>query len=173
MGYHRQVQHVARQSEPTSAETPVDPYGGRAGQLKRAGMVALFVLPIFGLLLTSFPLCPVAAVFGVPCPGCGLTRATVDLLHGNLSAALHMQPLVLLVSPLYIGGVLSGVYVYIRGPMPIRNPSTFSRWFGRIIGPVAGVTFALLIILWVARFFGYFGGPVPVETFHHWFAHHH
>ena len=172
MGYHRAVQQVVN-NDASTADGARDPYGGRIGQLKRAGAMALIGLPILAVLLSSFPICPMAGSFGVPCPGCGLTRATVDLLHGNLSAALHMQPLVLLVSPLYIGGVLSGVYVYIRGPMPIRNPSTFSRWFGRIIGPVAGVTFALLIILWVARFFGYFGGPVPVETFHHWFAHHH
>ncbi len=173
MGYHREVQQIASQSEPTEAKQHVDPYGGRAGQLKRAGMVALFVLPILGLLLTSFPLCPVAAVFGIPCPGCGLTRATLDILHGNLSAGLHMHPLVMLVGPLYIGGVGASLYEFIRGPVPGRTQGPIVRWFGRYIGAVAGITFALLIIVWVVRFYGYFGGPVPVETLRHWLAHTH
>lgn len=173
MGYHRVVQQVASDSKPSSSDALVDPYGGRAGQLKRGGIVALFGLPILALLLTSFPICPTAAAFGVPCPGCGLTRATLDLVEGHLSAALHMHPLVLIVSPLYIGGVLASVYAFIRGPVPGRVPGPFARWFGRVIGPIAGVTFALLLIVWVARFYGYFGGPAPVETFHHWLTHHH
>ena len=173
MGYHRAVQHVVSDSEPSSDEATVDPYGGRAGQLKRAGIVALFGLPIVGLVLSSVPICPTAAAFGVPCPGCGLTRATLDLLHGNLSAALHMHPLVLLVSPLYIGGVLASLYDFVRGPVPGKSPGPLRRWFSRIIGPVAGVTFALLLIVWLARFYGWFGGPAPVETFRHWATHGH
>ncbi len=167
------VQQVVSDSTASGNDGTVDPYGGRVGQLKRAGIVALFGLPILALLLSSVPICPTAGTFGIPCPGCGLTRATLDLLHGNLSAALHMHPLVLLVSPLYIGGVLSGVYDFIRGPVPGKQRSVFARWFGRIIGPVAAVAFALLIIVWVARFYGYFGGPVPVETLRHWLTHRH
>lgn len=163
------MQQVASDSKPSSA---VAPYGGRAGQIKRAAIVVVTVGPFVALLFTSFPVCPTAGLFGIPCPGCGLTRATLDLLHGNLSAALHMHPLVPLVAPLYIGGVVAGLYDYIRGPVPGRRRGPLSRWIGRIIGPVAGVAIALLIIVWVMRFFGYFGGPAPVETFQHWIARH-
>ena len=169
MGYARAVQHAAS-DEKEPAEL-VDPYGGRIGQLKRAGIAALFGLPIVVALVGSFPICPTAAVFGLPCPGCGLTRATLDVLHGNLRAGLHLQPLVLLVAPLYIGGVMMGVYDFIRGPVPGKPSNRFARWFSRIVGPLAGITFALLVTVWVTRFFGYFGGPVPVETFRHWLTH--
>lgn len=41
-------------------------------------------------------LCPIRLCTGVACPGCGLTRATSRLLHGDLSGALVYHPLVLL-----------------------------------------------------------------------------
>ena len=44
-------------------------------------------------------LCPVKALTGVPCPGCGLTRATAALFRGDLSAALRTHayaPVILL-----------------------------------------------------------------------------
>src|SRR3954447_11962741 len=34
-----------------------------------------------------FPACPFHAATGLWCPGCGMTRATYALLHGNLGAA--------------------------------------------------------------------------------------
>lgn len=44
-----------------------------------------------GLNLAGLPgwVCPIRAATGVPCPGCGLTTAAVELLHGNISGALH------------------------------------------------------------------------------------
>ena len=36
----------------------------------------------------SWPVCPILALTGVPCPACGGLRATHDLLTGHLSAAL-------------------------------------------------------------------------------------
>ncbi len=33
--------------------------------------------------------CPILAATGVPCPGCGLTRATMQLLHGDIAASIQ------------------------------------------------------------------------------------
>ena len=37
--------------------------------------------------------CPFKAIFGVPCPTCGTTRALVALLKGNFGDAFHINPL--------------------------------------------------------------------------------
>ena len=44
-----------------------------------------------GLHLLGLPgwVCPFKAVFGVPCPGCGLTAAMDELLHGHVFASLR------------------------------------------------------------------------------------
>jgi hypothetical protein len=38
-------------------------------------------------------LCPTALTLGLPCPGCGLTRATSLLTHGHVGEALAFHPL--------------------------------------------------------------------------------
>lgn len=38
--------------------------------------------------------CPLRALTGVPCPGCGLTRGMVALLRGDVRAALTFHPFV-------------------------------------------------------------------------------
>ena len=41
---------------------------------------------------TCFAVCPSKLFYGLPCPGCGTTRATLLLLHGNPLAALRLNP---------------------------------------------------------------------------------
>ena len=50
-----------------------------------------------------YPVCPTYALAGIYCPGCGMLRATHDLLHLDLAGAFARNPLVL---PLYVGLVL-------------------------------------------------------------------
>jgi hypothetical protein len=44
-----------------------------------------------GLSLAGLPgwECPILAVTGIPCPGCGLTHATMQLLNGDVVASLQ------------------------------------------------------------------------------------
>jgi len=46
-----------------------------------------------------FPPCPLHWLTGLYCPGCGSLRATHLLLHGNLSGAFDMNPLMVLSLP--------------------------------------------------------------------------
>ena len=39
-------------------------------------------------------ICPMVIVTGFPCPGCGLTRAGVLILHGKFVAAFVMHPFI-------------------------------------------------------------------------------
>ena len=60
-----------------------------------------------GLHLLGLPgwACPFKALFGIPCPGCGLTTAADFLLHGQLASALHVHAFV----PIFMGAfVLMG-----------------------------------------------------------------
>src|SRR5690348_15182815 len=47
-----------------------------------------------------YPLCYFHRLTGLWCPGCGSLRALHQLLHGNLSAALHYNALLVLSLPL-------------------------------------------------------------------------
>lgn len=38
--------------------------------------------------------CPLRWATGIPCAGCGMTRAVVSLLKGDVQSALHFHPLV-------------------------------------------------------------------------------
>lgn len=49
-----------------------------------------------GLFLLTDSLCWFQSLFGIPCPGCGSTRAAVALFHGDLAEALDFHPLILL-----------------------------------------------------------------------------
>jgi hypothetical protein len=68
-------------------------------------MTAAFLVGIAalqsGLVALGLPAwsCPMLNVLGIPCPGCGLTRATLLMLHGDWHTALTLHafaPLLLL-----------------------------------------------------------------------------
>ena len=55
-----------------------------------AGTAAAAVLFFFDPTKNSFyPVCQFHLLTGLYCPGCGATRASYQLLHGNFLAALH------------------------------------------------------------------------------------
>lgn len=122
----------------------------------------------FALAVRSdFPLCPMASSFGIPCPGCGLTRATLALLHGDVHHALAFHPLVLLVAPLVAGIALVTALDLLRDPG--RPPRQYHLPVnGRIVSLAAAALLVLTLGVWLARFAGYLGGPVPVTSMRDW-----
>lgn len=38
--------------------------------------------------------CPLKILFGIPCPGCGMTRAIIAILQLDFQAALHYHPMI-------------------------------------------------------------------------------
>jgi hypothetical protein len=97
--------------------------------------------------------CPVAALLGVPCPGCGLTRAVLALVAGDIDGAMRLHPL----APVL---VVFGLWLAARELVAVARPGVRRMcWGGREEG-LSALLCGCLIALWIARFFGAFGGPV-------------
>ncbi len=79
------------------------------------------------------PLCPLHALTGIPCPTCGMTRASTALLHGDLAGALKWNPLLSLVLAgtafyiLYAAVVVIGRLARLRWTPPSRSESRWIR----------------------------------------------
>ena len=58
----------------------------------------LMALAALGVIVTVLYLlgagCPIGHVMGVPCPGCGMTRAVLALLRGDFAGALRLHGMV-------------------------------------------------------------------------------
>jgi hypothetical protein len=124
---------------------------------ERATLTALVAGLGAAVLFSPVKLCVMAFVFSVPCPGCGMTRATLALLRGDFGRALAIHPLALVIVPLAIGALVTGATAY------VRTGAAFGA--GRAPRALELVGAALVILLlgvWLARFAGYFGGPVSV-----------
>jgi hypothetical protein len=107
------------------------------------------------LIATIFrlPFCPTALFLRMPCPGCGLTRATWAMLSGDFAGAVAVHPLAPVVSPVFVG-----TFAYLGVRYVANGRTDMKPWMVWILGVLS----ALLVALWGARMVGAFGGPVPV-----------
>lgn len=87
-----------------------------------------------------------------------MTRATLALLRGDFAQAFHIHPLAVVISPLF--GLYAGAHTisYIRWGQSRVDEVFRGRWVDRSLL----LLLLLMIALWISRFFGAFGGPVPV-----------
>lgn len=79
----------------------------------------MILLPMGGWLIESGRLtlaqCTFKSLLGIPCMGCGATRASLNLMHGDLWEAISFSPMMTLAyAILLIWGPLS-LWNYIRG----------------------------------------------------------
>ena len=96
--------------------------------------------------------CPIYSLSGLPCPGCGLSRATVLLVQGQWSAAIHMHAF----APIALAAITG---IAIAGLLPRKQlQSTLMRIAAveRRTGIVVVLSLAL-IIYWGLRVFGVIG----------------
>jgi hypothetical protein len=124
----------------------------------RAIRLALIAAVLGAAVVLGVPLCPFAIVTRVPCPGCGLTRATLALLHGHLHEAMRFHPLAVVVSPVILGAFSYNAFSYVTQGRWTAAEASQGRWvtlFAIVVGTA-------MLGVWIARFFGAFGGPVPV-----------
>jgi hypothetical protein len=72
-----------------------------------AGFAASFFFPITGL---GVDLCPIHAVSGLPCPGCGVTRGIALVSHGEPLTALGAHPFILFLWPGLLILAIAGLF---------------------------------------------------------------
>ena len=86
------------------------------GVMLAAATLALVSLRVFDPATSGvFPPCPLHALTGWYCPGCGSLRAFHQLLHGNLANALALNPFAVIVSPFLAYGTVSYAVFVLRG----------------------------------------------------------
>ena len=124
------------------------------GALTAAGLL------MFGTLLWAKAVpCAFATLTHRPCPGCGSTRSVLALAHGDLEGVLRTNPF----GP-FMAAVL-GVLVY-QAITSMLFDGDFRRVAGgrsgKVLTRIVVVIVGLQTVLWIARFCGAFGGPVPV-----------
>ncbi len=109
-----------------------------------SGAALLQVLLVL-LHLPGWP-CPVFHLLGIPCPGCGMTRATLALVRGEWKAALTMHafaPVLLIAIGLIIFCALAPKAQVAR---LANRTETIERYTG-----LTAVILAGLILYWLAR----------------------
>jgi hypothetical protein len=116
----------------------------------RRMMFAILGAAVLQLGLSSLKVsgwrCPILHFFGVPCPGCGLTRATLLLFHGDWqrSIAFHAFAPVFVFAMFLIFGAVT---------LP-QNPRERVINFTEAVERRTGITTILLlglIVYWLAR----------------------
>jgi len=113
-----------------------------ATRLSRAALLALLLVPAgLCLLLPHAPRCFSMTVVGLPCPGCGLGRALLDLGRLELRSALVGYPPLL---PLAAGYLLALVLVA-RGAVGRRIGAR--GW--RLVTLVGGAASVVVVCNWI------------------------
>jgi hypothetical protein len=119
----------------------------RTESLAIVGAGALLV----GLHLAGLPgwVCPFKSLFGLPCPGCGLTAATGQLLHGQFIASLHTHAF----APIFAVSYLVMAVVLF---LPEKQRESAVAWIAKF-EQRTGITSLILsavLIYWVIRLAG-------------------
>lgn len=86
---------------------------------------------------THLPTCPLYAMTGLWCPGCGLTRATHAALRGDIAAAFGFN----LFFPAFLAAIVLGWLAWLRASL--QRPSI--RWLTNI-SPSAAIAAGVVLI---------------------------
>jgi hypothetical protein len=106
---------------------------------------------LVGLHLAGLPgwACPFKSLFGIPCPGCGLTTATGQLLHGQLIASLHTHAF----APIFVlAFFVMAVVLFLPEKQRVSTVAWIAK-FERCTG-MTSLVLAALLLYWVVRLAG-------------------
>ena len=113
-------------------------------QFGPAGIVFLVYYGLVHFFRTAF--CPMISMTGLPCAGCGLTRAFLFLLQGQIGRAASINPMCF---PIIAFLIYCGYFRYIRG--------TKIRWFPFFFA----LLLAVMLVFYAVRMYQHFPDRVP------------
>lgn len=122
-------------------------WGRIASDLREYGMAGVALLLYTAAVnLVFHAFCPLVIFSGIPCPGCGVTRAAVCLMTGRWQQAWRMNPVIF---PIALAAVWFAWRRYLLG-----------REVKGIKGMLALIA-ALLVIVYILRMYLYFPDRAP------------
>ncbi|HEY4330784.1 MAG TPA: DUF2752 domain-containing protein [Phycisphaerae bacterium] len=93
--------------------------------------------------------CAFHKMTGMPCPGCGLTRSVLALLHGNMTDSIGYHPF----GPLLLLGLLTALAA---GSLPAGNKMRLLKWVSTFESHTGftAIALGLLVVTWGLRVCG-------------------
>ncbi len=113
-------------------------------------LFAALYLAFFAIVFPGEPNCLIKRTFGIPCPGCGMSRAAWSLLTFRFQDALFYHPLIVLMPFLAI--------ILLFRNLPRIQPIYRSKWFW-------GSVVALFFIVYAIRMYLYFPDTAPMDYY--------
>lgn len=113
------------------------------------GLFVAVILTLYWVFIGKIQLCVLRLFTGIPCPGCGLTRAAVAMMQGEVTESLKMHPLLLPILLILLLAVIDKIFK--------KRILSHCKWLYISV-------FVVLLALYAVRMFLYFpGGPAPME----------
>lgn len=123
--------------------------------MRRTRILMVLLLWLIAASLMTDSICVYKATSGLPCPGCGMTRALTALIHGDYGLAFYMHPL----WPLVILGIVIGVWLLVT-----RQTERFKHFSMSRQGNRLWLALLLIVVLvYVFRMLQYFPHTEPMS----------
>ena len=130
------MEAVLQSERSNNASIRVAAVAGVAATLGGAGAVAYFD----PTTAHFFPVCPLYALTGFACPGCGLTRGFHALFHGDILTAIHFNALIPIWTVIFGFTFISLVLFAVRGRgLPLNKISPHWLWVFLVVLLIFGV----------------------------------
>lgn len=108
---------------------------------KKNFLTMILVLGLaFILKMFSIRICPFFNIFKIPCPGCGLTRATSLLIKGQVIESLKYNPIAFILVAIFI------IYFIL---IIIKKNSTIDSLIYRYKNILIALACILTLIVWI------------------------
>ncbi len=125
----------------------------RSGAVQRLRDAAVFLAITAAYIALELGLggdvpCYFKSIAGIPCPGCGLTRAFLSLLYGDIASAFFYHPLFFMVP------LVAAVVIFKEVPALKRLYRSGWFWWGAV---------ALFLTQWAVRMALYFPHRPPMD----------